>query len=68
MTKHRFDKANIRATEAERLPAGFWMPPADLDYQSEFEEFQRQFALRPELAEASGLRSFLREDTLTSTN
>lgn len=39
MTKHPADMANTTEAEADRLPVDFWTPPADLDYQSEFEEF-----------------------------
>ncbi|MCS4088695.1 hypothetical protein [Rhizobium sp. BK176] len=50
------------------LNASFWTPPSTDVIRTDLEEFRRQFGLMPELAEALGVRQFLREDTLRSVN
>lgn len=62
--KHATEPATIPGV---RLPDDFWVP-ANLDFHTELEEFNRLFGLRPDLAEAVGLRQFHRQDTLKSVN
>jgi hypothetical protein len=50
-----------------RLPDNFWLP-SNVNFSAEADEFSRVFGLRPELAEALGVRQFLREDTLKTVN
>ncbi len=50
-----------------RLPDNFWLP-SNVDVSAEADEFARLFGLRPDLAEALGVRQFLREDTLKTVN
>ncbi|MCZ7862586.1 hypothetical protein O9X98_14520 [Agrobacterium salinitolerans] len=46
----------------------FWTPPSADVIRADVDEFARQFGLMPELAEALGLRRYLREDTLKDVN
>jgi hypothetical protein len=57
-------------TEKIRLEidSNFWTPLSDEAFRADYDEFQRLFGLMPELAEAIGVRQFLREDTLKSVN
>lgn len=64
--KKQYD-IGLTASELERKrQEGFWLPDENVNFQAEFEEFNRLFGLRPELAEFLGVRQFLREDTLKS--
>lgn len=46
----------------------FWGPPTQSVIRADAEEFARMFGLRPDLAEALGLRQYLREDTAKNLN
>ena len=56
------------ASSAVDDPSGFWAPPSEDVIRADLEEFRRRFGLMPELAEALGLRQYLREETLKNVN
>lgn len=56
------------ASSAIDDPSSFWAPPSEDVIRSDLQEFRRRMGLMPELAEALGLREYLREDTLKSVN